>query len=114
MFPKSQRLRNSEEINKTIKKGVNLKTPFFNVKYLKSNNSFRITVVVSKKISKIAVQRNRLKRIVRSAARKKILENNLHLKWDFVFFPFEATLCKKSIELEGSILKILNKLFNKK
>jgi ribonuclease P protein component len=66
MFQKSKRLRNNEEVLKTIKKGVNLKTPFFNVKYLKTNNNYKITVVVSKKISKLAVSRNRVKRIFRA------------------------------------------------
>lgn len=109
MFPKSNRLRNNEDINKTIKKGVNLKTPFFNVKYLKKNENFKITVIVSKKISKLAVKRNRLKRIFRSATEKILKEEN-NLKWNFIFFPFENALEKKSSDLENFIKKIFEKI----
>lgn len=123
MFQKSQRLRNNEEVLKTIKKGVNLKTPFFNVKYLENKNNFennlkntfKITVVVSKKISKLAVNRNRIKRIFRAEIKnflnKKNKENpKFQLKWNFVFFPFKNTLEKKSSDLKNFIEKIFEKI----
>jgi len=83
MFQKSERLRNNEEVLKTIKKGVNLKTPFFNVKYLKTDVDLKITVVVSKKISKLAVKRNRVKRIFRAEIKNflnKEKEQNFEFK----------------------------------
>ena len=69
MFQKSNRLRKNDEIVKTIKKGVNLKTPFFNIKFLKTNKEFRIAIVISKKTIKKAVDRNRIKRIFRAEIR---------------------------------------------
>ncbi len=111
MFQKSERLRNNEEILKTIKKGVNLKASFFNVKYLKTKNNFKITIIVSKKISKLAVDRNRIKRIFRAEIKnflnkKKKIDPNFKLNWNFVFFPFKNCIGKKSSDLKNFIEKI--------
>ena len=77
VFAQKNRLRKNEEVLHTIKKGVNFKTSFFNVKFLKTNEDFKITVVVSKKISKKAVERNRIKRILRAS-----IQNFLNKKKD--------------------------------
>lgn len=114
MFAQKNRLRENDEILKTIKKGVNFKTSFFSVKYLKTNEDFKITVVVSKKISKKAVERNRIKRILRASI-KNILQNkkknneNFSLKWNFVFFPFFQCIEKKSTDLDFFVEKIFKK-----
>jgi ribonuclease P protein component len=76
MFQKSNRLRKNDEIMKTIKKGVNIKTPFFNVKYLKTNQNFKVTIIISKKIFKNATDRNRVKRIFRAELRNFLNKEN--------------------------------------
>lgn len=112
MFQKSNRLRNNKEIQKTLRKGAGFRTPFFNVKFLKSDEKFKITVIVSKKISKLAVKRNRLKRIFRASIKnvlkKKWIEDKL--LWKFVFFPFETALDKQSSEIDEFIEKFFFKL----
>lgn len=114
MFSQKNRLRKNEEVLQTIKKGVNLKTSFFNVKYLKTNEDFKITVVVSKKISKKAVERNRVKRIFRASIQNflnnKKNDKNFSLKWNFVFFPFSQCIDKKSSDLDFFIEKIFKKI----
>jgi len=109
VFAQKNRLRKNEEVLHTIKKGVNFKTSFFNVKFLKTNEDFKITVVVSKKISKKAVERNRIKRILRASIQnflnKKKDDEKFSLKWKFVFFPFFQCIDKKSTDLDYSVEK---------
>lgn len=126
MFVKSQRLTNSYLIQKTIQKGDLFKSLFFVLKYLKKKDDYankiigfnkkkchdiRITVIVSKKIDKRAVIRNRIKRIFRQAIINVLKRlDNLNIKWYLVFFPRSNTVDMKSIDLENEIEKILFKL----
>lgn len=107
MFTRSERLRKGFEIQKAFQKGENFRSPFFILKFLKWN-TFKVTVVVSKKISKSAVERNRVKRIFRAAIREKLKEHKV--KWSLVFLPSANTLGLKSIDIEKEIWKKLKSL----
>lgn len=66
MLPKKHRLTKSAEVKKTTAKGRGFFNPYFVIKSLLGKETFaKITVVVSTKVSKKAVVRNRLKRIIR-------------------------------------------------
>jgi ribonuclease P protein component len=72
MLKKINRLAKAKDIQKTFARGRNFFSPFFNIKYISGANSPRFTVVVSTKVFKRAVARNRLKRIVREYVRKNL------------------------------------------
>jgi len=61
MLPKKQRLK-KEEIAGILKRGGIVSSPSFRVRYLKTSEDMRVAPVVSKKISKLAVKRNSLRR----------------------------------------------------
>lgn len=68
MFPRSWRLTRSKDVARVYRQGESGATRFLFVRCLpnKSQQS-RFAVAISKKISKKAVARNRLKRLVRQA-----------------------------------------------
>ncbi len=66
MLAKNHRLSKNSEIKKVLSKGRAFFNPFFTLKYLKTHeNQVKFTVVVSTKVSKLAVKRNRIKRLLR-------------------------------------------------
>jgi len=109
MFPKNKRLKKDFEIKKVFKKGENYKSPFFILKLLRSK-SFKTTIIVSKKVAKLAVDRNRIKRIFRSALVKVV--KTYDIKWNLVFLPSANTLNKKSSEIEIEIEKKFKNIKN--
>ena len=110
MFKKSKRLRRSDQIKLTIEKGLGLKTPFFALKYLNIDSLPKFTVVVSKKISKKATDRNRIKRVLREAIKATYL--NYDLRWYFVFFPFISSMDLKSSDLIERVDYVFKKITN--
>lgn len=132
MFIKSQRLSSSYLIQKTIQKGGFIKSPFFVLRYFHNKNYWntqspgnsilptqqsiarhkvKITVVVSTKLDKRAVIRNRIKRIFREAI-KNVMYNmqNEIIRWYLVFFPNPNTLWMKSKDLEYPIKNVFMKV----
>lgn len=73
MLPKQNRLKKKKSFDEVFKKGKILRAPDFFLKYLeKEAAEARIGFVVSKKVSKRAVQRNKAKRRLREAFRSPI------------------------------------------
>lgn len=68
MFPRSWRLTRSKDVARVYRQGESGATRFLFVRCLPNKlNQTRFAVAISKKISKKAVARNRLKRLVRQA-----------------------------------------------
>lgn len=63
MLPKENRL-NKREIEKVLKRGRSFDTSFFRLKGDFGKKPFKISPVVSKKVSKLAVDRNNIKRYI--------------------------------------------------
>lgn len=105
MLPKKNRL-NKETLSKVFREGKFIGTPNLNFKYL-TNNSIKksqISFVVPKKVSKSAVERNRLRR-----AGYNILKKHLNLIPSPLLGVFLFN--KKNIDnLEKDVEKILNKI----
>lgn len=74
MLPKKHRLSKYADVNLTAAKGRGFFSQSFVIKFLANNKTLepRFTVVVSNKVSKSAVVRNRLKRIIRDELYKFI------------------------------------------
>ena len=71
MFPKHLRLAKTKDVKAVFARGRTFFSPLVNVKFSQAGQK-RLTVVVSTKVSKKAVARNRLKRIVREFLRKNL------------------------------------------
>src|SRR4051812_40282115 len=70
MLFKQHRLARTKDVKNTFAHGRSFFNPFFTLKFLQTKHEGRrFTVVVSTKVSKKAVERNRLKRIVREFVR---------------------------------------------
>jgi len=72
MLKKANRLAKAKDIQTAFTRGRTFFNPFFTVKFFSAAAEKKFTVVVSTKVSKKAVLRNRLKRIVREYIRKNL------------------------------------------
>ncbi len=94
MLPKEYRLKRKKDFEKVLRKGKLLAKNFLTLKTVKNNlKTIRIGVVVSRKVSKKAVLRNKTKRRLREAARANI--KKIKPGYDLIFFT------KKGIEKES-------------
>jgi len=71
MLAKKHRLAKTTDIKSVFMRGRGFFNPLFNIKYV-PGPVFRLTVVVSTKVSKRAVVRNRIKRALREVVRLNI------------------------------------------
>jgi ribonuclease P protein component len=107
MLKKANRLAKDRDIQKTFARGRAFFSPFFSVKFLPGGTNVRFTVVVSTKVSKRAVVRNRLKRLVREYLRT-------HLP-DFKNGDHVLSVKPKAVTLpENQLIPNLITLFGKK
>lgn len=72
MLKKTNRLAKATDIAAAFARGRSFFNPFFTIKFFSQLSVKRFTVVVSTKVFKSAVKRNRLKRIVREYIRKNL------------------------------------------
>ena len=85
MLAKINRLQKQQDVVFALRKGMELKGPLFRIRAAKKSSSApRIAVVIGAKESKGAVQRNRIRRRTREAARRIIGSFKNH---DVVIFP---------------------------
>jgi ribonuclease P protein component len=89
-WPKENRIRKTRNYQKIQTKGKRRTTGSFIVLYIKSKNMrSRIGITVSKKVGN-AVQRNRVKRMLREGIRKEY--PNLKNAWDIVFIAKSSSV----------------------
>lgn len=74
MLPKKNRLTKKSEFSEVLTKGRIFQGPLFGTAVYKRNDGLpaKIGIIVSKKISKLAVKRNRAKRLLRESLRRLI------------------------------------------
>ena len=73
MFAKHNRLGKTTDIQLTFARGRSFFNPFFTIRLLrKSAGASRFTIVVSTKVSKRAVRRNRLRRLIREVIKQRM------------------------------------------
>lgn len=108
---KAHRLRLKKDISFVLKMGRVINDRFFSLKYADSKKkSFRFTVVVSSKISKKAVQRNKIRRQVKEIVRG--YQANI-LPVDFLIFAKKNIIGAKYEEIKKEVIFLLNNLLNK-
>src|SRR3989338_9563174 len=105
MFSKINRLAKTKGVALVHSRGRSFFSPFFIVKFLlRKDEGKRFTVVVSTKVSKKAVVRNRLKRVVREYIRLHITKL---APGDYMFSVRVAAANKPAGELRHALEEVL-------
>lgn len=106
-FPKEARLLRPEEFQAVRNRGVRARAGFVVVSWLPAEKRRRLGLVVTKAVG-TAVERNRIKRIIREQFR---CSQELFPKGDCVVFPLKgaATLCSQDLQrhVERAVKKLL-------
>mgnify|MGYP000505849831 CR=1 FL=1 len=103
MFAKQNRLAKDRDVQTAYRAGRTFFTPQFTIKYLKTrdvSHASRFTVVVSTKVAKQAVRRNRIKRVVREFLRVRV--EGL-LPGDYMFIARPVTNKATPVELRAAV-----------
>lgn len=109
MLPKKQRLQKNKDFDLVFRGGKSYYSEFFGLKIKKNSLNYnRFGFIVSLKVSKKAVERNRLKRQVREIIREQ--KDSLKVGFDCVFIFFPQILDKKFSDLKILVVEALRKL----
>ena len=118
-FGRTQKLKSKKLIDQLFTEGRSLKSFPLKLVYLPIPNSesseLRTAVSVPKKLIKTAVQRNRIKRLMREVFRKNKYLVTKELPSSYAFMFIYISRDEISYEkIEASMIKILNKFSEKK
>ncbi len=106
MFKKENRLTKKEDIDKVFKKGKGKYGKYLGIKVLKNNlSTTRCGVLVGLKVSKKAVERNKIKRQIREILKTIVFEKKEGKDVLVLVLP-EATKAKKE-EINKELLNVL-------
>lgn len=104
MLSQKHRLSKSADVKKTTARGRSFFNPYFVIKVVPGGSMAKVTTIASVKASKKAVERNRVKRILREELRKHI-EN---MKPGSYVIIIKASSTKaEAKELKNALLKSL-------
>lgn len=108
MLPKKNRLRKKKDFEEGLRNGKGFKEDFLILKTKKNKlKEIRFGFIVSQKVSKKAVVRNKIKRRFREVAKemtKRIIENT-----DIILIALPGTETKDFQEIKKVIEKLLKK-----
>ncbi|MFC1613323.1 ribonuclease P protein component [Patescibacteria group bacterium] len=108
MLPKNNRLTKTKDFDNVYKKGRNFFTKILGIKYIKNElDMTRIGLVISQKISKKAVVRNKTKRRLREILRLRL--SNIHKGYDIIILTRKGIEDCDYAEIEKNIEYALNK-----
>lgn len=107
MFARRNRLSKQKDFDYIFKNGKTIKGGFFKIFFLKnSNKENRFSVIVNKKVSKNAITRNKLKRLIRKELETFSFSNNNN---DIIFLIYPNILDKIE-EIANETNKALRKI----
>ncbi|MCP6718378.1 MAG: ribonuclease P protein component [Patescibacteria group bacterium] len=108
MLARLNRLKKKKDFEKVFKQGKGSKQDFLALKFDKNNlKNSRFGFVVSAKVSKKAVIRNKIKRRLRESVRLRL--DNIKKGFDIVFVTFEKIKEKDFEQINSLVEKILKK-----
>ena len=108
MLSKQYRLKKKKDFDEVIKKGKFFKENFLVLKKAKNNLRWtRVGFVVSQKVAKKAVIRNKIKRRLRETVGTNL--SRIRPGYDIIFFSKKGIEEKEFLEIKKSIEKLLKK-----
>ena len=109
MFARANRLTKTKDIEKVFKHGRSHYENILGIKAVSNGLNYnRFTVIVSLKVSKKAILRNRLKRQIRSLL--QIEEKQLKSGYDLAVVCLPESLNQEIKQLQQTLIKCLQKL----
>jgi len=116
-FPKEEKLKSEKQIKAIFEKGSSITASPIKLVYLgsaKASAKIQVAVTVPKKNFRSAVNRNRIKRLLRESYRlhKHIIFNKIEGSYAFMFLYLGKEIPSYS-EIEGSMIKILEKFLKR-
>lgn len=109
MLPTANRIKAKGRIEEVMRKGKVLQSPNFGVAVLKSEEQTpKFAFVISTKISKLAVHRNRIKRSFNEGARRAI--SMVSLNHDYVFLAKKSISDKPTDEIIKEVYKFFSEV----
>lgn len=109
MLPKHNRLKNKKDFDNVFKKGKKIAGKLIFLKALKNKLDFsRFGFIVSLKISKKAVVRNKIKRRLRAVIKENIL--NIKIGLDIIIIAKPEILDKEYKEIKNDLENLLQNL----
>ena len=109
MISRQHRFRGYGSLKYVYKNGATVRGPLFAVKAIENpkRDSYRLAVVVSRKVNKSAVARNRIRRRLYEAVRQ--LEADILRPYDIVLTVFHSSVLEEPAgSLAGQVKKQLN------
>lgn len=111
MIARKNRFRGRAELTRFFKRAKTFRQTGISLKYSCNNSTWRAAVVVSKKVHKSAVVRNRIRRRIFEIVRKIDEKPN----GDYVFLVFDQALKDMPAQdLQNLITKLINQTKNTK
>lgn len=108
MLPAKNRIKRKKDFEIVFKRGANIKSPLLVLKFLKNNLDYsRFGFIVSQKVSKKAVIRNKVRRRLSEVARDEI--KNIKTGLDIVFISLSGIEKKSFLEVKKDTLSLLLK-----
>jgi ribonuclease P protein component len=110
MIQRTHRFHGRKSLGLVYRHGQILRGPHMALKYIANQRTaeYRVAVVVSRKVSKSAVVRNRIRRRIYESVRS--LEGSIKGSYDLVFLVREAELAKiRAKELHKAVESLLAK-----
>lgn len=111
MFARVNRLAKTKDVEQVIKRGQSFFSPHFVIKFSKAATQTRLTVVVSTKVSKSAVKRNRIKRVLRSQLQSRLKDLKAG-DYAIIVKPLAAKIEAKALREQLSELFVKLKFLN--
>lgn len=110
MLAKVYSLKGERNIDEVLKKGKRVQSDNFGAFYLDKKNEDlpKFAFIISKKISKLAVHRNRVKRAMSESVRQNI--NIANKGYNFVFLAKKTIVNRSTEEIMGEVRKFLKRI----
>ncbi len=111
MISKTNRFHGHNSLNFVYKTGKSVRTDFLSMRYARSRRSdYRLAIVVSKKVHKSAVVRNRIRRRLYEIVRLHKHESAEPWPYDMVISVFDERIAiLPATELQQTVQKMLQK-----
>jgi ribonuclease P protein component len=111
MFPQKYRLLKKKDFQAVLKKGRFINNKFLYVKLIKNNkDNSCFGIIISKKICKKAVVRNKIKRQIREIIRKNIPVIINQEQFDLIIIPKKEIIEKSFTQIEEDINQMFKKV----